>query len=83
MRAKYKLADGQTGVVITGITPGSAADESGLAVGSVILRVQQSPVATTEDLLARLNEVRTTHRHHVVVLVQDHNGLRWIPLLVG
>jgi serine protease Do len=82
-RAKYKLAEAQTGLVITGIAHGSAADETGLAAGAVILRVQQAPVATRADLLARFSDVRAAHRHHVVLLVQDHNGLRWISLFVG
>jgi serine protease Do len=82
-RAKYKLAEAQTGVVITGIAPGSAADEIGLAAGEVILRVQQTPVATPEDMLARFNDVRKAQRHHVVVLIQDKQGLHWVPLYVG
>jgi serine protease Do len=82
-RAKYKLAEAQTGLVITGVTPGSAADESGLTVGDVILRVQQKPVATSADLLARFSDVRTAQRHHVVVLVVQHSGQRWVPLFVG
>ena len=82
-RAKYKLGDNQKGVVIIGITPSSSADETGLAAGEVILRVQQDPVATPADVLARFNEVRTAQRHHVVVLMQDHQGLHWIPLYVG
>jgi serine protease Do len=82
-RAKYKLAEGQAGVVITGIAAGSAADETGLTAGEVILRVQQAPVATTEDVLARFNDVRKAQRHHVVVLVQDKQGLHWVPLYVG
>jgi serine protease Do len=81
-RAKYKLAEAQTGLVITGVAPGSSADESGLAAGDVVLRVQQAPVATTKELLARLNEQRAAHRHHVVLLVQIHDALRWIPLFV-
>ena len=81
-RAKYKLDQVQMGVVITGVARGSAGDESGLAAGVVILRVQQAPVATTEDLLARFSDARTAKRHHVVLLIQDHNGLRWIPLFV-
>jgi serine protease Do len=83
MRAKYKLAEAQPGVVITGVTPGSASDESGLAVGAVILRVQQTPVWTKDDVLSDFDDVRAAHRHHVVLLVQDHNGLRWIPLFVN
>jgi serine protease Do len=81
-RAKYKLDQVQMGVVITGVARGSAGDESGLDAGVVILRVQQAPVATTEDLLARFSDARTAKRHHVVLLIQDHNGLRWIPLFV-
>jgi serine protease Do len=82
-RAKYKLANAQTGVVIIGVAPGSAADEAGLTAGDVILRVQQVPVATTADVVARFNEARTAQRHHLVLLVQVHSGLRWIPLYVG
>jgi serine protease Do len=69
--------------VITDVAPGSAADESGLAPGNVILRVQQAPVATTADLLARFSDVRSARRHHVVLLVQDHDGQRWVPLVLG
>jgi serine protease Do len=82
-RAKYKLKETQTGVVITGVTPGSSADEGGLAAGDVILRVQQAPVATPADVLSRFNEARAAQRHHVVLLVQDHHDLRWLALYVG
>ncbi len=82
-RAKYKLAEGQTGVVITDVAPGSAADESGLVPGNVILRVQRAPVATTAELLARFSDVRSARRHHVLLLVQDHDGQRWVPLVLG
>jgi len=82
-RARYKLAETQSGIVITGVAPGSAAEESGLAAGNVILRVQQVPVATREDLLARIGDARTAKRHHVVLLIQDRENLRWIPLSVG
>jgi serine protease Do len=82
-RTKYKLAEKQTGVVITGVTPASVADQVGLAAGDVILRVQQTPVATAAEMLAQFNDVRAAQRQHVVLLVQDHKGLRWIPLYVG
>jgi serine protease Do len=83
LRAKYKLTETQTGLVITSVTPGSAGDESGLAAGDVIVRVQQAPVTMPADLLARFSDVRTAGRRHVVLLVQDRRGLRWIPLFVG
>jgi serine protease Do len=83
MRAKYKLPDKLTGVVITGITPNSAADETGLTAGDVIVRVQQKPVTTTAEMLSLFNEARTAQRHHVVLLVKDRRGLHWVPLYVG
>jgi hypothetical protein len=47
------------------------------------VQVQQAPVAMPADLLARFSDVRTARRRHVVLLVQDRRGLRWIPLFVG
>ncbi len=82
-RAKYKLADAQTGVVVTGTAPGSSAGESGLSPGDVILRVQQTPVSTEAELHQQLDDVREQKRHHVLVLVQGHGGLRWVPLEVS
>ena len=82
-RAKYKLAEAQTGVVVTGTAPGSVAAEDGLGPGDVILRVQQTPVSTQADLHQQLDDVRGEKRHHVLVLVQGHSGLRWVPLEIS
>jgi serine protease Do len=83
LRAKYKLAAEQPGIVITGVTPSSSAEETGLTPGDVILRVQQEPVSTTADMLALFQQVRLEQRRHVVVLVHDNQGLHWVPLYVG
>ena len=40
-------------------------------------------VRRSAEMLAQFNDVRTAQRQHVVLLVQDHKGLRWIPLYVG
>ncbi len=82
-RAKYKLADAQTGVVVTGTVRGSTAEERGLRPGDVILRVQQTPVSTEAELHQQLDGVRDQKRHHVLVLVQGHGGLRWVPLEIS
>ncbi len=82
-RTKYKLAEAQTGVVVTGTAPGSVAAEDGLGSGDVILRVQQTPVSTQADLHQQLDDVRGEKRHHVLVLVQGHSGLRWVPLEIS
>ncbi len=43
--------DGEEGVVVTGVEPGSAADEAGIRRGDVILEVDQKEIADTDDFL--------------------------------
>ncbi len=82
LRAKFKLTGAVKGVVITAVAPGTSGDESGLAPGDVIERVQDTPVANPAEVLAGFNDARESKRHHVVLLVQGHDGLRWVPLFV-
>jgi serine protease Do len=82
LRAKYKLTPALKGAVITAVAPGTPGDESGLAPGDVIVRVQDTPVADPAEVLARFNDARQSKRRHVLVLVQGHDGLRWVPLFV-
>ncbi len=83
MRTKYKLAPAAAGVVITGVAPGTSADEAGIAAGDVIARVQQVAVTAPEEVQAQLDQARAANRRHVAVLVQSHTDLRWAPLFIG
>jgi membrane-associated protease RseP (regulator of RpoE activity) len=49
LRQQYGL-ERETGVVVTGVTPNSAAARAGIQPGDVILRVGETPVSTVEDL---------------------------------
>lgn len=47
---------GQKGVVITSVTPGSRADEAGLQAGELITQVDQQPVTSVEDFQAKVKK---------------------------
>lgn len=47
---------GQKGVVITSVTPGSPADEAGLQAGELITQVNQEPVTSVDDFQAKVKK---------------------------
>jgi serine protease Do len=51
----YNIKD-TSGVVVTRVTPGSPADESGMKEGDLILEVNREPVETLEDYIDALDE---------------------------
>lgn len=78
-RQKYNMAEGQKGVLVTGVTDDSPAAERGLRPGDVVTEVQQAAVNTPTDLRRQLDAARTQHRKTVLFLVQNADGLRWVP----
>jgi serine protease Do len=82
-RAGRDLVPGQPGVLLTGTAPGTPAAGHGLKEGDVILRVQKTAVAAPEDVQKQIDEARKQKLHHVVLLVQGADGVRWIALPLG
>ena len=80
MRERYSLAEEQKGVVITEVTPGSAAAERGLKPGDVIVEVQQEAVNSPADVQRRLESQRRQNRRSVLMLIQSQDGRHWVPL---
>ena len=79
-RDKYQLSADQKGVVITDVTAGTPAADRGLKAGDVIVEVQQEEVSTPAEVVDRVERVRKTNRNSVLILVQNGDGLRWVPL---
>jgi serine protease Do len=81
-RDKYQLGAELKGVVITQVTPDSAAAQRGLKPGDVIVEVQQEAVSSPADVQDRIDRTRKQNRKSVLMLVQGQGqeGLRWIPL---
>jgi serine protease Do len=79
-RDHYQLSADQKGVLITDVTPDSAAAEKGLKPGDVIVEVQQEEVKTPADVTERVERFRKANRRSVLLLVQTADGLHWVPL---
>ena len=80
LRQKYQIADGQKGVVVTDTVPSGPASDRGIKPGDVIVEVQQSEVSQPADVQTRIDQARHQKRPSVVMLVQNNDGMRWVPL---
>jgi serine protease Do len=67
------------GVVVAGVQPGSRAAEAGVHQGDVILEINQQPVGSVADLMAKINGSKA--QDQLLLLVQRQNGKLFIPLL--
>ncbi len=83
LRQKFQLPQGQKGVVITDVSPDGKAAERGLKPGDVVAEVQQSEVSTPAELQDRIAQARRAKRASVLMLVQNGDGMRWVPLPVA
>ena len=86
-RAGLGLEDGLQGVLVTGVAPDSDPTRRGVVAGDVILRVQDTPVATPEAVQAGIDAARASKRDYVLMLilpkVRDVPGPKWVPMALG
>ncbi len=80
LRTKYSIGADQKGVVITDVTNNGPAAARGLKAGDVVVEVQQESVSTPQDVQDRVEKYRKMSRKTVLMLVQNSDGLRWVPL---
>jgi serine protease Do len=83
LKDKFQLQDDQKGVVITDVTPNSAAAEKGLKPGDVIMEVQQGEVASPADVQKQVDAARGADRKFVLMLIQREGGVQYVPLSLG
>jgi serine protease Do len=83
LRQKFQLPDGQKGVVITEVSPDGRAAARGLRPGDVVAEVQQSEISTPAELQDRIAQERRAKRASVLMLVQNSDGMRWVPLPIA
>jgi serine protease Do len=83
-KAKLGLQADLTGVLVTAVAPDSDPARRGMVGGDIILRVQQKPVVTPEDVRAAVDAARTSKRDFVLMLilpkVRDIPGPKWVAL---
>jgi serine protease Do len=83
-RAKYGLEDGLSGVLVSGVVPGSDAARRGMTEGDVILRVQERPIAVPADVRASIDAEREAKHRFIALLVlqkeRKYPGPSWMVL---
>jgi len=70
----------QTGVVVTGVENGSAAQESGLQEGDLVEEVGGKPVASAAGFAKTLRDAKAAGKAHAVLLVTSDSNTRYVPL---
>ncbi|MCP4380984.1 MAG: Do family serine endopeptidase [Hyphomicrobiales bacterium] len=83
LRTRFKIDDKVSGVVVTDVAEGSAAEEKRVQPGDVILEISQEPVATPEAVEARVNELKTDGRKSALLLLANKDGdLRFVAVAI-
>jgi serine protease Do len=73
-RQRYQLGDDVSGVLVTSVSPDSAAAEKQLTPGDVLLEVNQQEVKSPKDVVAKIDEARKANKKSVLLLVQVQGG---------
>ena len=83
MRRELHLGRDITGVVITSVDDGSAADALGLTRGDVVLAINQQPVGTPQEAAQKLKEAASSPRKSALLLLNRHGVTQYVGLDLG
>ncbi len=70
LRRQYRVPDDVDGVIVTGVKPGSAAQEAGLRNGVVILQVDGQAVTSGRDLRDSIDSAKKSGKDAVLLRMQ-------------
>lgn len=79
-RTQYRLSDSQRGVLVTRVFDDGTAVARGIMEGNVITQVGEREINTPDEFGTMLKKARSMKKTEVLLLVQDHEGMRWVPL---
>jgi serine protease Do len=91
MRASYQVRPEASGVVVTGVLPGTDAAQRGIGLGDVIEQVNDAAMQSSADLQREIDHARADKRDYAMFLVMRKNqpvtaaqlpGPKWIALRV-
>ena len=77
------LDEGQEGLVLREVDPGSDAAGQGLSPGDVITEAGQQPVTSIGDLQARIDETREAGRKSLLLMIRRGAEPRFVAIPVG
>jgi serine protease Do len=82
-RKTFEIVESVNGVVITEVTPESAAAERGIVPGDVIVEIGQEAVTTAEEVKSRVAKLKSEDRRNALLMIANHAGaLRYITVRI-
>jgi serine protease Do len=82
-RRMYNFSSDQAGVLVKGVTNDVFTGDRSLIPGDLILRVQDTPVATPDDVHKRIADAWAKGHALVALLVKSREGQNWMPLRIS
>lgn len=70
LRQQFRVPDNVDGVIVTGVRPGSPAQDAGLQPGVVILQVDGENVTSGDDLRAKIDNAKKADKDAVLLRMQ-------------
>ncbi|WP_293553037.1 Do family serine endopeptidase [Parvibaculum sp.] len=80
LRERYKLDKSAAGVLVSDVSPDSAAADKGIRPGDLIVRVGQSDVKTPKEIVARIAEEKKAGRTSVLLRVVTGSDTRFVAV---
>jgi serine protease Do len=79
-REELSVPKATKGVVVTQVTPGSRADDSGFKAGDVIVRVGDEPVTTPSEAVAKIRQAEDAKKEALPLLVMREGTTYYLAL---
>ena len=79
-RKHFNLKKKSKGVVVVDVDKDGVATEKGVKVGDVIVEVSQNEVASPKEVKKRIEDVKSSGRKSVLLLIEGQAGLRFVAL---
>jgi serine protease Do len=80
-RAGFEISPDVSGVVITEVEQGSAAQERGVSAGDVIVEIAQEAVSAPQDVVDRIAALKEQGRRNALLMLSSASGeLRFVTL---
>jgi serine protease Do len=83
LRRELHLAKDVHGVAITRVDPGSAADEVGLSEGDIVVAIDQQPVDTPQEAVAKLKEIAASPKKSALLLLNRRGVTQYVGVSLG
>lgn len=82
-RQQFRVPENVSGVIVTAVKPGSAAEKAGLAPGVVILQVDGAPVTSSASLKTKIGEATKSGKEAVLLRLQLGQNKQFSALTLG